>query len=104
MVNFHLSFVIFQISNYNFLLDPGTHVGYGYCEAGFSSSGTTEPSDDNPLFVFGSPGAIRFSGALFTVDAEQNVKQTLRLRSGLSSSSYMGMYLRRVNFMCDVKI
>ena len=71
-------------------LDPGTHVGYGYCEAGFSSSGTTEPSDDNPLFVLGSPGAIRFSGALFTVDAQQNVKQTLRLRSGLSSSSYMG--------------
>ena len=70
--------------------DPGTHVGYGYCEAGFSSSGTTEPSDDNPLFVFGSPGAIRFSGALFAMDARQDVKHTLKLRDGLSSSSYMG--------------
>lgn len=79
-----------------------THIGFGYCESGFSSSAaylTATTSNNNssvdpspnvspdPLFVFGNPGARRFQGFLFTIDKYEKVRKII-LKDGSSGSKY----------------
>ncbi|XP_066932460.1 integrin alpha-V-like [Clytia hemisphaerica] len=67
---------------------PTTHIGYGYCQSGFSSNGLLD--NEKPLFVYGTPGALRFSGALFAINDQHKTVTTLKNRDSLKSSSYMG--------------
>jgi len=66
-----------------------THIGFGYCESGFSSSAAYTPTTTNsdgvgvnaptsePLFVFGNPGARRSQGFLFTINKYEKVTRII---------------------------